>query len=821
MIKDIRSGKPLKSVQLTASFDLPAGIGTVAKGSISLTKGMRQSRALEAIRFAAKTSHTDFNLFALGRAGYGRHKAVLSILKEVALARPTPDDWVYVNNFAVPHKPIAIQLPAGMADRFKKAMQDLVNDLANDIPALFEAEAYQNKRRAIEQDFGGQHEKSFNDLMQHALEKKLALLRTPMGFMLTAQKDGKPMKPEEFNKLPKDQQKKIELNISEMQTELETVLKQIPKREKEHRSAVENLNSSVALEGVENAIKDVVKEFGNIQKIAKHLEDVKADIIENADQFLTPDPEVRAGAFPVSTTQHYKNPQYFMYSVNVILSNQSQVGKGAPVVTEELPSLSNLTGRIEHVAEMGALLTDFTMIRPGALHRANGGYLVLDIMHILTEPFAWDALKRCLKTQQIAIVSAQDRLSMVSTISLEPDPIPLTLRVALVGERALYYLLMAYDPDFAELFKIQADFDDDVFISKDSIEHFVQITKDIAQESDLLPLSKTAITKLLTEATRLAEDSEKLSLNLGKLSDIIREADFWAKASSAKTIGGKHIDMAIEQAEQRASRPRELTHEAITRNTLMIATEGKSIGQINALSVHEIGSYRFGRPSRLTARVRSGKGKVVDIEREVELGGPLHSKGVLILSSYLATHYALDVPMSLWTSIVFEQSYGGVDGDSASAAELFALLSALSECAISQSFAVTGSINQLGEIQAIGGVNEKIEGFFDVCDARGLTGKQGVLIPYANIKHLALRPRVIKAVKDKHFSIIPITTIDEGIELLTGTKPGKRGKAGKFPQNTLNNKVEAKLVNFAERLREYAAPIDHKRKKGENVKSKK
>ena len=780
--------------------------------------GIAQTRALEAIKFAAKTTHSDFNLFVLGRPGYGRHRAVLSVLQKEALTRPAPSDWVYVNNFVTPHKPMAIRLPAGMAIRFKKAMQDLVNDLANDIPAIFESEVYQNKRRSIEQDFSGQHEKSFHDLMEHAQEKGLALLRTPMGFMLTAQKDGKPITPEDFGKLSKDQQKAIENNISALQAELETVLKKIPKREKEHRSVVEHLNSSAALEGVENALKDVVKEFGDIPEIAKYLETVKSDIIDNADQFLTPDPEVRAGAFPVSTTQHYKNPQYLIYSVNVIVSDQTQGDNGAPVVTEDLPTLANLVGRTEHVVEMGALLTDFTMIRPGALHRANGGYLVLDIMQVLSEPFAWDALKRSLKTQQIAITSAQDRLSLVNTVSLEPDPIPLTLRVALIGERVLYYLLMAYDREFASLFKIQADFDDEIFVSDDSIENFAHTITKLTQENELLPLSKSAITRLLTQATRLAEDAEKLSLNLGKLSDIIREADFLAKSSSAKTISGSNIDKAIDRAEQRASRIRELTHEAITRNTLFIATEGKSIGQINALSVHEIGGFRFGRPSRLTARVRSGKGKVVDIEREVELGGPLHSKGVLILSSYLATHYALDVPMSLWASIVFEQSYGGVDGDSASAAELFALLSALSECPIDQSYAVTGSINQQGEIQAIGGVNEKIEGFFDICAVRGLTGKQGVLIPYANIKHLTLRSRVIEAVKNNQFSIIPISTIGEGMKLLTGITPGQRSKTGKFPSNSLNSKVEMKLIEFAMRLKEYASRKNQNQKKGKDAK---
>ena len=390
-------------------------------------------------------------------------------------------------------------------------------------------------------------------------------------------------------------------------------------------------------------------------------------------------------------------------------------------------------------------------------------FLVLDARQVLSEPFAWDALKRSLKTGEIGIVSAQERYSLITTKSLDPDPVPLNLRVALIGERILYYLLSAYDPEFGELFKVQADFNDHIPVSGESVSQFVKMTKALAKQRNLLALDKDAAGRLLSEASRLAGDAEKLSLNIGKLSDILREADFMAKAAGRKKLGATEIDSAIISAEERAGRPRDLVQEAIRRETILIQTSGEVTGQINALSVHQIGETSFGRPSRATARTRMGKGKVIDIEREVELGGPLHSKGMLILSGYLASHFALDVPLSLWASIVFEQSYGGVDGDSASAAELFALLSSLSDCPINQSFAVTGSVNQRGEIQAIGGVNQKIEGFFDVCAARGLTAKQGVLIPASNVKHLALRDRVIEAVRQREFSIIPISTIEEGV----------------------------------------------------------
>jgi len=807
-----KSSEPLAASYLCRQFSLPQkpkskGAHGEDKGSGGL-KLIGQERALQAIRFAAQTPHSNFNLFVTGQQGFGRHRAVLDILTKEALGKPAPQDWVYVHNFTNPHKPVAISLPSGMAIRFKDAMQTLIDDLANEIPALFEADAYQSKRRALEQEFGEQHEKAFEQLMSDAHDKNLALLRTPMGFMVAATINDQPMKPEDFEALPKKQQALIDKNIRETQDLLEVLLKQIPKREKTHRHSIENLNSTVANEGVENAIKEVNGEFRQIEKLKQYLDDVKADLIENAEQFLTSGPGAHAGAFPVATTKHYSRPEYQRYSVNIMVSNPPQGHSGAPVVTENLPTLANLVGRIEHMSEMGAIFTDFTMIHPGALHRANSGYLVLDVLQILSEPFAWDALKRCLKTKQISIVSAQERLSLFSTTSLEPDPIPLDIRVALVGERIHYYLLSMYDPDFLKLFKIQADFNDEVPITPANIADFAEMGQLIAQKDKLLPLNKSACERLLIEATRMAEDAERLSLNAGKLSDIIREANHLAKIAKASSIDASTIEEAIENAEYRSSRQRELTQEAIERNILLVETSGSAIGQINALSVHQIGEFRFGRPSRVTARVRAGKGEVVDIEREVELGGPLHSKGVMILSAYLSSQYALDVPLSLWASIVFEQSYGGVDGDSASAAELFSVLSALSECPINQSFAVTGSVNQLGEIQTIGGVNEKIEGFFDICDHRGLTGQQGVLIPYSNIKHLALRPRVVKAAKAKKFKIIPIKTINEGISLLTGNTAGKRLETGSYSKNSINDLVEKKLISFADRIRSYSRAVE-------------
>ncbi|MDU8913899.1 ATP-binding protein [Aestuariicoccus sp. MJ-SS9] len=765
-----------------------------------------QSRALEAIRLSSEMPHRDFNLFVLGPTGTGRHTAVRDLLAERAASRDLPPDWVYVNNFEVPHKPRAIRLPAGTAQLLRATMQNLVDDLANDIPALFESEEYQTQRRAIEQELGERQEAAMTEFADRAKAEDVALLRTPMGYMLTAIRDGKLVKAEEYQKLDKDEQDRIDEKVSRLQEDLAVVLRQAPKLEKEHRKRVEELNAAMAERAVSARVAEVDKALTGIAAVAEYLETVRKDIIANAELFLQAAAPSGDGPFPEAVRKFHREPAFDRYVINVMVSHDTQGSAGAPVVTEDLPNLDRVTGRIEHVSHMGSLVTNFTMIRPGALHRANGGYLVLDARRILTEPFAWDALKRCLKNRKITITSMADMLSLVSTTSLEPDPIPLDLRVVLVGDRMLHALLVMLDPEFGELFKLQADFEDVVDRSDDTLADFARLVGGFALREGLRPMTAACVARLLDEATRLADDSEKLSLRLEALFDVAREADHYAARRGADEIGDQDIDRAVTEKDRRAARIKDRMQEAIARKTILIDTEGEKVGQINGLSVIGLGDYSFGRPSRITARTRMGSGKLVDIEREVELGGPLHSKGVMILSGYLTSTYALDVPFSLHASLVFEQSYGGIEGDSASSAELYALLSALSDLPIRQGLAVTGSVNQTGEVQAIGGVNEKIEGFFDTCAARGLTGDQGVLIPASNVPHLMLRDKVIDAAKEGKFRVIPVATIDDGIALLTGTEAGARGADGRFPEGSVNARVEARLRGFAETRRAFARP---------------
>lgn len=763
-----------------------------------------QERAMDTIRMGASVPHSDFHVFVLGRPGSSRHAIAHSILSQIAEGRPQPCDWVYVNNFEMPHKPVAIKLPAGSASRLRVLMETLVNDLANEMPALFEAEDYQSRRRKIEECFASEHENEMAEVFENARAKQVAILRTPMGFSFTGMQGDMVMTQEQFDALSDEAHEELTAAIEDTQKNLSEVLKAVPKREKEHRRQVEELNYQLASQGVDEAIKQVQDAFLEDQPVQRYLEAARQDLIGNAELFLMEEDEETAGPFPVATTKHYKRPQFQRYRVNVMVSN-GQDGTGAPVIQEDLPILANLIGRIEYASELGTLITNFTMIKPGSLHRANGGFLVLDARQVLSEPLSWDALKRCLRTGEISIYSPGERLGLATTVSLEPDPIPLDVRVILIGERQHYYLLSALDPDFHQLFKLEADFNDHLPLKdKETISDYTAMIAGLSKQAGTRPLDALAVTRVLQESTRLCGDTERLTLNTSKLSDLLREADFWAEKENAQHIGSAHIDAAITDQERRASRLRELSHEAIAQGTVLISTQGQRSGQINALSVLQVGGYSFGRPSRLTARTRPGAGKLVDIEREIELGGPIHSKGMLILQGYLAATYASKVPLSLWASLVFEQSYGGVDGDSASAAELIAVLSSLAEAPIDQSYAITGSINQFGDIQAIGGVNEKIEGFFDICNQRGLTGGQGVLIPAANVRNLSLRPRVIDAVEQGQFRIIPMTTIKDAIEVLTGLVAGTRNRKGLYPKGSLNRRVEDRLIAFAELRQSFA-----------------
>jgi lon-related putative ATP-dependent protease len=783
----------------------PKSLGFDTTASLKPTRGfVGQDRAIEAIKLSAEIDHKDFNLYVLGRDGTGRHTAVAQLLSEAAAARPLPCDWIYVNNFGAPHNPLAMKLAPGTAETLKLAMQSLVDDLANDIPALFESEEYQTQRRAIEEDIGQKHEEPIAEFSEEAHEQNVALLRTPMGFMLSALVDGKPIKPEVYEALPPDQRKEVDAKIDALQERLAEILKHGPQLEKEHRDKIEELHAAMAEQVVSIRIKEVETEFSEADNVLSYLENVRVDMISNAELFLMSAAKSSDGPFPDVIRKYHQDPHFDRYAVNIMVSHD-EGPPTAPVVAEDLPSVSHLTGRIEHISEMGTLSTNFTLIRPGALHRANGGYLVLDANRVLSEPYAWDTLKRCLQSQSISMTSLAERLSLSSTVTLEPDPIPLDVRVILVGGRRLHMLLLELDPEFGKLFKLQADFEDDLPRTAKNTRALARIVAEYATKEKLKPLTATAVAALLDHAVRLAGDNTKLTLEIAKLTDVMREADFYATRHKRDQISEDDIEQAIQKAVQRGSRIKERMQEAIARKTVLIDTKGEAVGQINGLAVVGVGTNYFGRPSRITARVRMGAGKLVDIEREVELGGPLHSKGVLILSSYLATHFALDVPMSLHASLVFEQSYGGIDGDSASSAELYAMLSALSGTPIRQGLAVTGSVNQNGDVQAIGGVNEKIEGFFDTCMAHGLTGEQGVLIPASNVDHLMLRRDVVEAAKSGAFRVIPIKTIDQGIEVLTGVTAGRRGRSGQFPADSINGKVEAQLRAFAETRRKFGA----------------
>lgn len=760
-----------------------------------------QQRAERALRFGTNIDQPGYNLFVLGDENTGRHTAVNSFLQDKCEDEPAPHDWVYVHNFSNEHSPLALELAPGLAKPFSDAMLALVEDLQHAIPALFQSDEYREKRQAVEAELNDLQEKAFENLRSKAAVQGIGILRTPMGFTLAPIRDGNVIRSQEYEEIPVEERKVIERKIQSLQKDLAKLLEKIPAIEKEHREKIRALNEELSSLTVNALIAQLSERFADHEPIKKRLEEVRKDVISNAGLFLQ-----SIDGDPVTGGDTGSDSRFNRYLVNIMIANDGDGdNKGSPLVVEDHPTLGNIIGRVEHVSQFGTLTTDFTMIRPGALHRANGGYLVLDARKVLSEMFTWQALKRSLEARSIKISSAAEQMSLISTTSLEAEPIPLSVKVVLIGDRMLHHLLSTLDPDFNRLFKVEVDFSEECVRNNENIELYARLIAQITRNEDLNTISAAGVARCIDELTRLSEDAERLSLSIGELSDLLREAHYWCKESADDEIDVSHVQRAIEEQRFRCDRVRERSLEMIERETVLIDTSGECTGQINGLAVVGFGKRRFGRPSRITARVRMGTGKVVDIERETRLGGPLHSKGVLILSSYLAANFALDAPMSLWASLVFEQSYGGVDGDSASSAELYALLSALSGMPLKQSLAVTGSVNQRGQVQAIGGVNEKIEGFFDICEARGLSGEQGVLIPRANVKNLMLRPDVVAAVDSKKFSVYAVDTIEQGIELLTGQPAGCRGGSGSFPEGSVNAAVELQLRTYAQTRKAFGA----------------
>lgn len=772
------------------AFDTTADIGAV-------DEIIGQERAVDAVRFASKIDRPGFNLFVIGAPEARMRPTVRAMLQQQADAEALPADWVYVYNFKVPHRPVAISLPAGQAPRFRDRMRDLIEDLRVALPVAFESENYQTLRSAIDETFQKRQSDVFSELGAAAQRRGLVLIRTPMGFALAPARNGEVVPPDQFNSWDETARREVQEAIGDLEKELERVVRQLPHWEKERRSQIRKLDRDTAANAVRQSIEEAKAAFADIPAILEYLDAVQADLIDNVPLFIA---RAAVGEQPVAEPG-LEGP-FARYEVNVMVTCE-EGACGAPIVEELHPTLGNLIGRIEYQARQGALVTNFLLIKPGAAHLANGGYLLLDARSLLSEPLSWNALKRMLRKGQIVIEEPGRLVGFGSTVTLEPDPIPLDIKVVLFGDRMLYYLLAAHDPELREHFKVLADFEDDIDRSEESEAAMARLLAAIVRSEGLLPIERDGVALLIERAARLADDAGKLTLMADDMRDLVFEADFWAREAGRPVTTRADIRRALDEQERRASRLRDRARESILKELSLIDTDGARVGQINGLSVLAIGGYRFGRPVRITARVRPGSGRLVDIEREAKLGGPIHSKGVLILTGFLAGHYALDGPMSLYASLVFEQSYGGIEGDSASSAELYALLSALADVPLRQSIAVTGSVNQHGEVQAIGGVNEKIEGFFDLCRARGLTGTQGVAIPRANVQHLMLRDDIVAACAAGTFAIYPIDTIDEGISLLTGIAAGARDGDGAYPEGSINHRVEARLRAFAETLRRF------------------
>lgn len=762
-----------------------------------------QERAASAIEFGASIQHEGYNLFVLGREGTGRRSLLQQYLEEKARTELPASDWCYLNNFEESRQPRAIELPAGWGRTLASDMNQLIDDARAAIPSAFESEDYRTRRESIERELAEEQEAAFEEVSKRAKERGIGIIQTPTGIAMAPIRDEEALAPEEFEQLPEAERERIAGETEKVSKELQAVMQQVPKRVREARRRVRELDREIALWAVGSLIEELTLKYEAHEGVIDYLQQIREDIVQNIALFR-PSPEERSPlqqlfGGPMAGEELEASPATHRYAVNVLVDHGG--AEGAPVVFEHNPTFQQLLGRVEHVSQMGTLVTNFQLIKAGALHHANGGYLVLDARKLLTQPFAYDGLKRALQSRELRIESLGQAYSLVSTVSLDPQPIPLSVKVVLIGERLLYYMLQALDPEFSTLFKVAADFEDEVDRSEENTHLYARLLATLASRASVKPLDRQAVARIIEESAREAGDGEKLSARIRPVSDIIREADFWAEKAGSEAIDLKAVEQAIDSRIHRSGRIRDRMQEEILRKTVLIDTEGSVVGQINGLAVLQIGDSRFGRPNRITARVALGSGKVVDIEREVELGGPIHSKGVFILSSYLAATYAADQPLSLSASLVFEQSYGGVEGDSASCAELCALLSVLADSPIDQSLAVTGSVNQRGEVQAIGGVNEKIEGFFQICQARGLTGSQGVLIPAANVKNLMLRSDVRDAVGKELFHVYAVQNVDQAMEILCGLPSGEAGPDGSFPDGSFNQRVSARLADLAEKRR--------------------
>jgi len=745
----------------------------------------RQTRATEALGFGLSMVQPGYHVFVMGESGSGRHATVHQLLKTTAGEREAPPDLCYVHNFDDPFKPRLLQLPAGQGAALRHDMSSLLRAIGPAVDAALDADSHAGRVEALETAHKQREESALRELGHASEAESLSLLRTPEGFVFAPIRKGAPLSPEAYEALPESERDAISARVDHFTARLQALLDDFPQWRAKLQDDIDRAVRDALEPAIANLLKPLLARYAAAPSIMHFLEAVRADLLDSGETWASDDDGDSSAEEDEFTLRFHR------YQVNVLVDHAGAAG--APIVTEENPGFGNLIGRIEQVARMGTLVTNFNLIRPGALHRANGGYLVLDANRLFAQPYAWEGLKRALRARQLRIEPPAEAQNWNTTLTLEPEPAPCEVKVVLVGDRDSYYLLSEYDPDFADLFKVVADFDDELPRTPENEQQFIRLLNALARGARLLPMDAGAMAAMVEQGARLADDAHKLALQTRVLADTLREADYLARKANVPRIRAEEVAAALAAHRRRNERYPAEVLDSMLDGTVMISTEGERAGQINGLVVIEMAGERFGHPTRITATARVGEGDVVDIERETDLGGAIHSKGVFILSAFLASRFARHQPLSLTASLVFEQSYSPVEGDSASLGELCALLSALADVPIRQSLAVTGSVNQFGEVQAIGGVNEKIEGFFDLCRARGLTGEQGVIIPQANVRHLMLRQDVLDAAAQGQFHVHAVRTVDEAMSVLTGMPAGAPDAKGVIPSGSLNHRVATAL----------------------------
>lgn len=771
----------------------------------NIERNISQDRAIAAIEFGLGMPNSGFNIFLAGEPGTGRTSTIRQMLKKFVKDTCPPSDWCYVNNFHTPDAPIALALPAGMGRGFAADMRELLDYMRANVPTALESKEYETNRVGIIEQFQERNGEIFSELESEAGERGFALQRTVSGLVIVPQKEGRNFTQEEYEALEKDEREKLDTVGRELTEKLNDALRQVRENEKALRDALALLDRELGLAAVGHHLNPLKEKYQGFAKVQEYLESVQEDLLLNLEDFK---PQAAPPQIP-GLKLPKQEPTFERYEVNVLVENNPDIG--APVVFESNPTYNNLFGRIENVMQMGGVATtNFTLIKPGALHRANGGYLVLDAREVLINPFAWESLKRCIRNMEIKIEDVLEQYRFMTVVSLKPEPIPLDAKIIMIGSLWIYYLLFYLEPDYRKFFKVKADFDSRISRTPDVMQDYALFVAAHCCTEGLLPFDPTGVAALLEHASRMVEDQTRLSSHFMELSDLIRESSYWAKRDGAQVVDRSWVKRAIQESTYRSNRIEEHIQELLAQGVILCDTKGSVVGQVNGLSVITMGDYTFGRPSRLTIRVSQGRAGMVNIEREVKLSGPIHDKGVLILTGYLAGKFGQEQPLSFSAHICFEQSYEGIEGDSASSAELYGLLSAFSGLPVKQGIAVTGSVNQHGQIQPIGGVNYKIEGFFNVCKAKGLTGEQGVVIPKINEQNLMLSDEVVQAVADGMFHVWSVSEVEEGIEILTGVPAGKPAEDGSYPEGSVNFLVQKRLKTMLENMRKFLQPEKEK-----------